>query len=80
MIAAVEAATPLGQVSQPDDVADVVAMLAGDMKARERAGPGVMRQVLEHLAGPLGGQADQRCPSRSAVMARSAASGPVVAV
>ncbi len=27
-------------------------------KARERVGPGVMRQILEHLAGPLGSQAD----------------------
>lgn len=26
--------------------------------ARERAGPGVMRQIFAHLAGPLGGQAD----------------------
>jgi hypothetical protein len=26
--------------------------------ARERVGPGVMRQIFGHLAGPLGGQAD----------------------
>lgn len=31
MISAAEAATPLGRISRPDDVADVVAMLAGDM-------------------------------------------------
>jgi hypothetical protein len=27
-------------------------------KARERVGPGVMRKIFDHLAGPLGGQAD----------------------
>ena len=27
-------------------------------KARERVGPGVMRLIFEHLAGPLGGQAE----------------------
>ncbi len=34
------------------------AAAASISKARERVGPGVMRQILEHLAGPLGSQAD----------------------